>query len=78
MELLWDVVRERGLTVLCTLHQLDIAVEFGDRILGMKAGHLEIDQRADRVNRASLDALYSGHVRVDAQQHPDAAEAVAA
>ncbi|TVP53410.1 MAG: phosphonate ABC transporter ATP-binding protein [Halomonadaceae bacterium] len=65
MELLWDVVRERGLTVICTLHQLDIALEYGDRFLGMKAGMIEIDAPRKEVSKDLLNTLYQGQVRVD-------------
>lgn len=65
MKLLWDVVEERGMTVLCTLHQLDVAMDFGERILGMKAGRIQIDEATANLRRAELDALYQGNVRVD-------------
>jgi len=65
MELLWDVVRERGLTLICTLHQLDIALDYGERFLGMKAGRIEIDARRDQIDKAALNELYHGQVRVD-------------
>ncbi|MCH8499457.1 MAG: phosphonate ABC transporter ATP-binding protein [Marinobacter sp.] len=67
MELLWDVVRERGLTVICTLHQLDVALEYGERFIGMKAGHIEIDAPRQAVDKALLHGLYQGQVRVDGQ-----------
>lgn len=65
MDLLWDVVRERGLTVICTLHQLDVALEYGQRFLGMKAGTIEIDATRSRVDKDLLNTLYQGQVRVD-------------
>jgi len=65
MDLLWDVVRERGLTVICTLHQLDIALEYGERFLGMKAGKIEIDAKRSEVDKDRLNTLYQGQVRVD-------------
>src|SRR5690554_2800708 len=43
LELLWRIVTEEGLTLLCTLHQLDLAEEFGVRIIGMKAGQIALD-----------------------------------
>lgn len=65
MELLWEVVRERGLTVICTLHQLDVALKYGDRFLGMKAGQIAIDARRGEVDKRDLESLYQGMVRVD-------------
>lgn len=60
LDLLWDVVREKGMTVLCTLHQLDLAREYGDRIIGMKAGRVEIDGESRGFDLASLTSLYYG------------------
>lgn len=66
MELLWEVVTERGLTVVCTLHQLDIALQYGERFIGMKAGQVAIDVRRGQVTKEELETLYHGQVRVDA------------
>ncbi len=60
MELLWEVVRERGLTVICTLHQLDVALRYGDRFLGMQAGRIAIDAPRGAVDRQTLETLYAG------------------
>jgi phosphonate transport system ATP-binding protein len=59
LELLWQIVEERKLTVLCTLHQLDLAQEFGKRIVGMKAGRIEIDAAGADISRAELNRLYA-------------------
>lgn len=66
MELLWDVVKEQGLTVICTLHQLDIALQYGERFIGMKAGQVVLDAPKSSVNKEALEPLYHGQVRVDA------------
>jgi len=65
MELLIDIVRERGMTVLCSLHQLELASEYGDRVVGMKAGRIELDSPRQSIGRASMSGLYEGVVRVD-------------
>lgn len=73
LDLLWQIVREEGLSMLCTLHQLDLAQEYGDRIIGMKAGKVEIDAAVTDTDRAQLNALYTGMTRVDAQPAGEAA-----
>ncbi|WP_127143224.1 phosphonate ABC transporter ATP-binding protein [Pelagibacterium montanilacus] len=65
LELLWRIVDEDRLSLLCTLHQLDLAREFGTRLIGMKAGRIALDCPAADVARSDLDALYHGQVRVD-------------
>lgn len=73
LELLWHIVEEDKLSLLCSLHQLDLAQEFGTRLLGMKAGRIVLDSGAAPVARTDLDALYHGHVRVDAAPERTAA-----
>ncbi|MFN3662762.1 phosphonate ABC transporter ATP-binding protein [Yoonia sp.] len=67
LDLLWRIVREEKLSMLCTLHQLDLAQEYGDRVIGMKAGHIAIDSPASDTNKEQLNTLYTGMTRVDAQ-----------
>ncbi|MGY6566234.1 MAG: phosphonate ABC transporter ATP-binding protein [Halomonadaceae bacterium] len=68
MELLWSVVRERGMTVLCVLHQIELAREFGDRLIGLKQGHLAFDQPSSAVSDNDIAALY----QIDNQQEAEA------
>lgn len=67
LDLLWRIVREEGLTMLCTLHHLELAQEYADRILGMKAGRIEIDAATPDTDADQLNNLYAGMTRVDAQ-----------
>lgn len=79
LELLWRIVDEEKLSLLCTLHQLDLAVEFGARLIGMKAGLIVIDGATSSISRADLQNLYAGDVRVDAASPTQlSAEATAA
>jgi len=66
LDLLWRIVREEGLSMICTLHQLDLAREYADRIIGMKAGVVAVDDAIGDIDADRLDALYSGMTRVDA------------
>jgi len=70
MALLLDVVREHGMTVLCSLHQLELARAYGDRLLGMKAGRIELDALHDDVDRDEMSRLYHGAVRATGAPPP--------
>ncbi|GGC63239.1 phosphonate ABC transporter ATP-binding protein [Marinobacter halophilus] len=65
MDLLWEVVREHNMTVFCTLHQLDLAQNYADRIVGMKAGQIVFDSSNSSADKESLAQLYQGDTRVD-------------
>ncbi|MFW5824748.1 MAG: phosphonate ABC transporter ATP-binding protein [Marinobacter sp.] len=65
MDLLMDVASERSITVLCTLHQLELVEAYGDRIVGMKAGRIILDQPRKQVSFSAIQSLYAGDARVD-------------
>jgi phosphonate transport system ATP-binding protein len=52
--------RELGITVVCNLHQVDYAREFGDRIAGLAGGRLVFDGRSDALQDRDLHLIYSG------------------
>ena len=58
LTLLRDVARERGATVLCSLHQTDLARDFADRIVGMRHGRVVFDGPPARFDAAAEAALY--------------------
>jgi phosphonate transport system ATP-binding protein len=50
---------ERGIAVICSLHQPDFAMRYADRILGLVKGCLVIDQAAMDVSESALLSIYS-------------------
>lgn len=60
LQFLRDATRELGITVLCNLHQVDYAREFGDRIVGLAHGKLVYDGNASSMNEADLQRIYPG------------------
>lgn len=59
MDLLWEVTRERKLTVICILHQMDIALEYGERIIALKKGLKVIDKPVGEIAPSELNDLYN-------------------
>ena len=43
MSLLRDLSKRFGITVVCSLHQVDLALEFADRIVGLSEGKIMIN-----------------------------------
>jgi phosphonate transport system ATP-binding protein len=60
MDLLVEVARERGMAVVCTLHQLEFATRYADRLIGLREGRVVLEGPARRVDRAVLEGLYVG------------------
>ncbi len=59
MELFFRLVRSEGVTVIFTSHNIDHALRFGDRVLGLAGGRIEIDAPARDLSRSALSALYA-------------------
>ncbi len=71
-----DEARARGVTLVATLHQVDVALERFPRIVGLKAGRLAFDLPARAVTREMLAALYGSEFeQLDAPSLPARDEA---
>ena len=71
-----DEARARGVTLVATLHQVDVALERFPRIVGLKAGRLAFDLPAQAVTREMLAALYGSEFeRLEAPAPPERDEA---
>ena len=58
LETLRSLCHREGLTVLCNLHQVELARQYSDRILGLRGGKLVLDATSDRLNATQLNELY--------------------
>jgi len=60
LQLLKTECARSGMIVICSLHQEALALEFGERIIGIKQGVLVFDKPASELDKTALDQLYSG------------------
>ena len=60
IETLTSAARERGVTLVASLHQVEVATRFA-RVLGMRDGVLQFDLPGAEVGRERLAALYAQH-----------------
>lgn len=54
--------REREATLVATLHQVDMALRFFPRIIGLREGQLAFDLPASQVTEEVLGSLYAQHL----------------
>jgi len=45
-------------TVVLAMHDVELALEFSTRIIGIKDGHIALDTSAKDLKRSALDFLY--------------------
>lgn len=63
LALLKDESRKRGTTVLCSLHQLELAREFADRIVALQRGRIIFDGPPADLGNADLKLIYDRAAR---------------
>jgi iron complex transport system ATP-binding protein len=65
LELLSELNRQQGLTVIMSLHDLNQASQFGHRLVAMRSGHLEQEGTpAEVLTQALLADVFRVHARV--------------
>ncbi len=58
IDLIGAIAREENLTVIATLHQVQLALEFADRIIGLQAGRVVLDSGADGLHSDAALTIY--------------------
>ena len=61
LSLMKEINRTFGITVICNLHQVDLALAFADRIVGLSGGAIVMDAPIDKVGRDYIRGIYQGH-----------------
>ena len=56
--LIRKTAKKNKISVLCSLHQVDFAKSFADRIIGMKEGNILFDKPAKKILKLDLNKLY--------------------
>jgi phosphonate transport system ATP-binding protein len=58
MDLLFRIVVEDRLTVICTLHQVELAMGWANRIIGLRDGRMVLDQPTDGLDQDAVMEVY--------------------
>lgn len=58
MDLLYAVVEERRMSLICILHQMNLVERYARRLIGMKAGVIAFDLPAAQTSSDQIAALY--------------------
>lgn len=60
-QVMQDFVRinkEMGISILLNIHHVELALEYADRVIGIRAGKIVYDGPAAKVDRTVLDSIY--------------------
>ena len=68
-QVMQDFVRinkEMGISILLNIHHVELAIEYADRIIGIRAGHIVYDGPSKQVDQAVLNAIYGDDAETEA------------
>ncbi|MFK0403433.1 phosphonate ABC transporter ATP-binding protein [Microbacterium sp. NPDC090225] len=84
MALIREIAADEGLTVVCSLHQVDLAISWADRIVGLRHGEIVLDTPTTDLTKAEVMEIYgrvatsTAEITAVAMELADAATQVAA
>jgi phosphonate transport system ATP-binding protein len=58
MDVLFRIVVEDQLTVICTLHQVELALGWAQRIVGLRDGQVVLDRAVDNLDQEAVMDVY--------------------
>jgi len=61
MDILRDINRKEGVTVLCNLHLPELARKYGDRVLALKDGRIVYDGDPENLDQTLAEKIYATH-----------------
>ena len=58
MSLLKKINKEFEITIICNLHQVELASKYSDRIVGLLEGEIMFDKTASNINKTAISEIY--------------------
>jgi len=62
MGMIKEVSREAGIPVLCNIHDVQLALEFSNRVIGLQDGEKKFEGPTDQVDKGTLERIYAMEV----------------
>ena len=62
LNLIHTICKEDGISAVVSLHQVDLAKKYGDRIIGLAAGRVVFDGQPDELSERLVEALYQNRL----------------
>ena len=67
MALIREIAADEGLTVVCSLHQVDLAISWADRIVGLRHGRVVLDLPTTGLTKTQVMEIYGRVATTTAQ-----------
>jgi phosphonate transport system ATP-binding protein len=61
MDYLYKICKEDGISAIVSLHQVDFAIRYASRIIGIKDGLIVFDGNPSELSKTKIDEIYGGN-----------------
>ncbi|NLV07834.1 phosphonate ABC transporter ATP-binding protein [Haloarcula rubripromontorii] len=72
MSLLTDIAHEDDIPIIINIHEVDLAVDYADRIIGLSDGEIVFNGPPDDLDQAARDEIYRGGESIADREAPSA------
>ncbi|AUG49332.1 phosphonate ABC transporter ATP-binding protein [Haloarcula taiwanensis] len=72
MSLLTDIAHEDDIPIIINIHEVDLAVDYADRIIGLSDGEIVFNGPPDDLDQAARDEIYRGGESIADREEPSA------
>ncbi|WP_367175164.1 phosphonate ABC transporter ATP-binding protein [Haloarcula rubripromontorii] len=72
MSLLTDIAHEDDIPIIINIHEVDLAVDYADRIIGLSDGEIVFNGPPDDLDQAARDEIYRGGQSIADREAPSA------
>jgi phosphonate transport system ATP-binding protein len=76
LAMLRAIAHERQIAVVCSLHQVEFALAFADRVIGLRAGRAVVDRPVALFGPAEHSAIYQNNDAVAQANGPNQANLI--
>ena len=61
LDILKEINKKYGITTVISNHNLNLALEYGDRIVGLKNGEVVLDKTKEKIVNSEISVLYDAN-----------------
>ncbi|KAA9396067.1 phosphonate ABC transporter ATP-binding protein [Haloarcula sp. CBA1130] len=72
MSLLTDIAHEDDIPIIINIHEVDLAIDYADRIIGLSDGEIVFNGPPDDLDQAARDEIYRGGESIADREEPSA------
>lgn len=74
MDIIYNMTKKRNITSITNLHQIDVAVKYASRIIGLSKGKIVFDGPPSALDNHTIEKIYNTSIKnliINGEMHHD-------